>query len=231
MIFDLTGVLEDGTPLRPGVPENTRAHLKIPLGADVTIRVRVIYPSGAPVDLNLEGTGMLLTVKRRPNEDPPRIVKGAAIAQGIGIFTLQPGDMYSLTPGLYGYDVWLTIDGKREPIIPLSPLTFLTAAAQVPWSPPPPTINLVENDTDPLILDFSGIDINGYTITVHIGYETTPLVRTAVLTDPGNGIAEVQWLAGDLQPGVFTGEIQAIKPDLTVKTSDLFVFDIRPEVA
>jgi len=65
------------------------------------------------------------------------------------------------------------------------------------------TFYFVENDTLPQITgvyknsDGTPVDITGYTIELHIKYDT-PREITADLTDPTNGEFKFNWVAGDL---------------------------------
>lgn len=128
MRISLVGVLEDGTPRRAGVPVNPRASLSIVKGSDVDLMVTVVTPAGTPVSLG-GSDELLLTVKKRPT-DSLRLSLTATIAGNIGTFAITPTDTRRLDPGLFGYDVWLTKDNKRDPVIPLSPFELL--ATNVP---------------------------------------------------------------------------------------------------
>jgi len=227
----LTGIVEDSTPRKIGVPPNARATVSLPKGSDLTLTVKVITPSGNAVDLGGAGTGLSLTVRKKPYRyDYPRIVKLASLSGNVGTFLIEPGDTHDFCPGMYVYDVWLTKDGSRDAVIPTSSFQVLESVAATPVRPPPPTLSLVENDTEPLILDFSGVDISAWAIEVHIAY-ATPLVRAATIVDGPGGIAQVDWLPGDLVPGIWGGEIQITKPGPVVQTSDEYIFDIRAEIA
>jgi len=233
MQISLTAVLEDGTPRRGLVPADPRQTLRIPQGSDVTLRVSVVTPGGSLVDLTGAGTELLLTIKKNPklwHDSWPRVTKKASVVAGIGVFLLEPGDTHDWLAGMYAWDVWLTKDGSRDAVIPTSPLQLLQSVAPVPERPPPPTLELVAGDTEPLILDFSGTDITGWIIELHIGYPT-PLEKIALLTDPLNGIAQIDWDESDLVAGVWSGEIEITKPGPFQQTSDVFIFDIRAPVA
>jgi hypothetical protein len=229
MKITLTGILMDDTPTKAGAITDPRKTLNVPKGTDVELRVNIVGQNGAPVDLSSAGTEVLLTIKKKPRQDWPRVVKQGSISGSMATFLIEPGDFAQALPGLFAYDVWLTKDGSRDPVIPTSPFNLLHSVAETPIRPPPPTVQLVANDTEPMILDFSGVNITGWVIEAHIGY-ITPLVRTAVLTDPVNGIAEVQWQVGDLQQGVWGGEIRITKPADGTQTSDEFIFDIRQSI-
>lgn len=232
MLISLTGILEDGSTRRSNVPSDARTTINLPQGSDVVLSVKVVTPAGNPVDMTGAGTELLLTIKKNPTlyYDWPRIVKKATLAGNVGTFLIEPGDTHDWAAGRYYFDVWLTKGGNRDEVIPTSVLNLLQAVAAVPLRPPPPTLELVENDTEPLVLNFSGTDITGWAIEVHIGYPT-PLVRTATIVDGPGGLAQVSWLPGDLVPGVWGGEIQITKPGPIVQTSDEYVFSIRAEIA
>ena len=139
MRIELTGVLEDGTPRRAGVPTDARANINFLKGSDAEIIVTVVTPGGDPVDLTGAFTEILLTVKKRPEEDPPRIARAASsVAGNRATFIFVPADTRRLDAGLYTYDVWLTKGGARNSVIPLSPFQLLDTAAAVPFTGAPP---------------------------------------------------------------------------------------------
>ncbi|MCK5641620.1 MAG: hypothetical protein KAJ19_12530 [Gammaproteobacteria bacterium] len=125
----LTGVVEDGTPRAVGVPENPRAALEIPGGVDMEIVVSVVTSSGSKVPL-IAPTELLFTVKKR-HSDRALVSKTATLAGNEGTFALTSDETRRLEPGLLGYDVWLTKDGKRDPVVPLSPLQLLDSNISV----------------------------------------------------------------------------------------------------
>lgn len=234
MQISLTAVLEDGTPRRGLVPADPRQTLRIPQGSDVTIVVSVVTPGGNSVDLTGAGTELLLTIKKNPRfnfDSWPRITKKATLGSNVGTFLLEPGDTHNWLAGVYAWDVWLTKDGSRDAVIPTSPFQLLQSVAPVPERPPPPTLELVENDTEPLILDFSGTDISLWSIAVHLAYSPIPLVKIATIVDGPGGIAQVEWSPGDLIPGIWGGEVEITKPGPVTQTSDEFIADIRAEIA
>lgn len=134
MVLDLTGILETGVPRQAGITENPRRTLRIPLGADVTLRLRVLTPDGAL--LSLVGATLVWSVKRRPSDGQVIISKtgvaGVGADAGSTVFTLIPFDTRLISPGLYGYDIWLTQGGKRDPVVPLSPLQFEATVTPIP---------------------------------------------------------------------------------------------------
>ena len=229
MKITLTGLLDNGAPRRPGVVDPRRT-VSFPRGSDVRLVVSVITPSGTPVPLSGAGVELLLSVKRRATEYPPRLVKKAVLSASSGEFTFGPGDTRWMQAGQWVYDIWLTKDGERNAVVPTAPFLLTESVAAIPSAPPPPILQFVGNDTEPLVLDFSGVDITGWAISVHLGY-LTPLVKTAVLTDPLHGVAEVYWLPGDLIVGRWACEIQTTRPGPFVQTTDVFIADIRAEIA
>ena len=180
----LTGVVEDGTTRREGVPIDPRASLSVTKGSNVEIVVAVVTPGGEPVKLTGVGTELLLTVKKRPTETAT--ISRLAISEGnIGTFTLVPTDTRTQTAGLYGYDVWLTKDGKRDVVVPLSPFNLLEANAAIPADgalpPVPPSGNLVGgpgSSTDSAVALWDGGDgdllKNSVIIVDGAGNVTTP---------------------------------------------------------
>ena len=125
-------MLEDGTPRRPGVPVNPRRNLNVPRGVDLTLEVTVVTPIGIPVNLDGVDTELLLTVKKRSRNSSPDILKTASLSGNVGTFLIVPADTRRLIPGLFSWDVWLTKNSKRDPVIPLSPLQLQAANAKVP---------------------------------------------------------------------------------------------------
>lgn len=123
-------MLDDGTPLRPGVPANPRRNINLAQGADLELRVDVVTPLGTPV--RLAGGSAVLTVKRRPDERP-RIEKTVGTFVGNrATFLIAPADTKRLQPGLFSWDVWLTLSGKRDPVVPLSPWNLQASNARIP---------------------------------------------------------------------------------------------------
>lgn len=132
MKISLVGLLDDGSPRRAGVPVNPRNTITISQGGDVIFEVKVQATSGTLVDLHDVSTSMIWSVKKKPADQPALIRSVAARTVQTATFTLTPADTKNLTPGRYVYDVWLTLGGKRDAVIPLSTL-ILEAAA----TPPP----------------------------------------------------------------------------------------------
>lgn len=132
MVYDVVGVVEDGSTRASFLPTNTRQTLKLPLATDVTIRLSVYYASGVPVDLSSLSTGLLLTIKKHLYDTQAQLALTGAKQPTEGRhranFVVVPDDTLYLEPGQYTWDVNLTIGGKREPVIPLSPLRIVDVA-------------------------------------------------------------------------------------------------------
>jgi hypothetical protein len=225
----LVGVLNDGTPFVSGVPTNPRANLNVPHGADLDIEVTVITPQGVPVPLAGDGTELLLTVKKRSDQHPPSLVKGSySVSGNVALFKLQPGDTRRLEAGLYSYDVWLTKDGLRDPVIPLSPLNLQAANAYIPAQPPPEVVTVVEGDTDPTIIDFSPLDISGWTVEMLVGTDPAATL-TATIPVGTDGLAYVN--TSTIPVGKWAATIRRTNLVPTVKTSDTFILEVVAAIA
>jgi len=139
MKVDLTGIVEDGTPRGPGVPADPRTTISTPQGSTVSLHVQVLRSCGAPVNLDGEGIGLVLSIGSRswPYQVPPYVEKVATImdaAHGRAEFNLGPGCLWLMHPGQYAYDIWLTYGGARYDIIPASAWMVLASVARVPRS-------------------------------------------------------------------------------------------------
>lgn len=79
-------------------------------------------------------------------------------------------------------------------------------------------IDFVEGDTLPVI---GGTitndadepeDITGWDITLHIGYDDSPLVKAATIPAGTDGFFQFTWEAGDLRAGTVVAELQVVSP-------------------
>jgi hypothetical protein len=127
MVIDLVGVLEDGGPRSSGVPENPRLALSFPIGSNVTLRLRVVLPSGQ----NAPAGTLTWTLKKKPEDAQKVFVKTATLAAGAASFAVLPADTKRFAAGQYVYDVWHEVGGVRNAVVPLSPFR-LEAAATLP---------------------------------------------------------------------------------------------------
>jgi hypothetical protein len=229
MLVNLTGLYQDGSrPRGGGAQPDPRTTLTVPQGGDLTITLRVVTPAGSPYPLRLEDD-LLLSVKKKTGDYPARITKRGVVFNGGATFTFQPADTRYLAAGAYLYDIWLTRESVRNPVLPASPLQITASVAAVPSAPPPQTLELVEGDTDPTVLDFNGVNITGWFVEMHVAYPV-PLTRAGVLTDPANGVAEIQWQPTDLVVGIWGAELQITRPGPIIKTSQQFILKVRAQI-
>ena len=95
------------------------------------VRLAVRTPSGEAVPLAAPAA-LTLTVKKMTS-GPVLFQKAPTVLpSGEAEFAVTPADTRHLEPGQYVYDVWLTLGGRRDAVVPLSPL-HLEASA----TPPP----------------------------------------------------------------------------------------------
>lgn len=132
MVIDLVGLVEDGSAFATGVARNPRREIGVAQGQDVTIQVKVQTPAGQTVVLT--GGSAVLTVKKHPADDTTLISKAAVISGDTATFTLAAADTKPsrMDSGRYTYDVWLTMGGKRDPVVPASGFVLYPAVAPVP---------------------------------------------------------------------------------------------------
>ena len=224
----LTGVLDDGTPFAPGVPTNPRANLNVPRGVDLDLEIRVVTPSGASVSLVGAGVELLFTVKKRPEEYPPRIIKTATLAGTTGTVRLEPGDTRRLQPGLFGYDVWLTKDGRRNPVIPLSPFQLQASAAAVPAQPPPPVVQVTEGDTDPFVITFAPTDITGWLVELQVATDPATILVASIPVGT-DGLAYVN--TSGLHVGRWGASVRRTNLVPNTKTTETFILEVLASIA
>lgn len=81
---------------------------------------------------------------------------------------------------------------------------------------------------------YKGINVTGFTITLHIGYKE-PLIKPANITDGPAGEFQFEWAAGDLREGNWNAEVQVIDTDGKPITfdggEDEFLFKIKRAIA
>lgn len=128
-VVRLVGVLQDGNVLAPGVPEDPRVALVFPLGSKVLIQLRVVSPSGAPVNLSGYSGGVTLTVKKNLADPDPVVTAVATLAPQRGLgeadVVLPSADWALALPGAYLYDVWVDKgSGDVQAVIAAAPLTM-----------------------------------------------------------------------------------------------------------
>lgn len=141
MILFLSGVLVTQADPAPGVARNPRKALSFPLGADVTVRLQVVDSSGAPVPLDGAGTSAVLTIKRAPSAvdkllSVPGELPGPLDPDVVGVMMFQITALAQRSafvegPGQVCYDVWLTRSGRRDAVVPVSPMYVEPGVADI----------------------------------------------------------------------------------------------------
>lgn len=132
-MINLAGILQSGIPLRPLVALSVAQTINLPQGTDASIAIRITTPDGSLVDLSDIHTKVQLTVRRQGfPHDYPRIVKTATITANTATVSIAPSDTRDMYPGRYFYDVWLTKDGLRDEVIPMSTFQILQAVGAPP---------------------------------------------------------------------------------------------------
>ena len=125
----LTGVLEDGTALADGVPQNPRASLTVTQGVSTQVLLRCVTSSGVPLPTSGVTT---LTVKKRPQDGTPLVQltgswSAMLIGPGIAVFTFPANALTALEWGRYIYDIKLVADGATNVLVPASPFQIAPA--------------------------------------------------------------------------------------------------------
>ena len=68
--------------------------------------------------------------------------------------------------------------------------------------------------------DTTPINITDWTITLHINYRITPLVKVAEIYDAPNGKFRFTWEEGDLRAGEYLAEVQVVNSIGEIQTSN-----------
>lgn len=141
MIIDVTAVYDDGTrPYADDIRRDPHAALRWPCGVDVTIRVRLVNPAGAPVELDLDGDDTLILNARTPilrGLPGSRKVFGplsaSAATRGAGEYDIAvpASATAALPPHTCAWDLRATKDGVVRAPIEASQLV-LTASESTP---------------------------------------------------------------------------------------------------
>lgn len=134
MIIKLVGVLEDGNPKAASVPLNPRRTITWPQGTDVTVEVQCLKTDGSAVAIDGPNAKVQMQVKRDPRSNSPDLSKTVTVLpSGLASFVFTATEQKQLAPGRFYYDVWFTNDaGKRDALIPISPLLLEFAVVAAP---------------------------------------------------------------------------------------------------
>lgn len=131
-VFNLTGIVDDGSNLNPRMPRNTSTSISIVQFGHATINVDCYYNSGVPFDLSAGSPSALLSVQRTidPQQDIPELQVSATIAEGPTgvknrlVFTIAPADT-QMTLGRYFFDVYLSSGSNRWQVVRISYLILV----------------------------------------------------------------------------------------------------------
>lgn len=77
--------------------------------------------------------------------------------------------------------------------------------------------------------NYLALDITGYTIEMEIAY-TTPLVKTAVITDASNGLFEIQWTDTDLVEGTWDAALTITNASSQTQTTENITLSIKADL-
>ena len=134
-VIQLVGVIDDGTLFVDTVRRAFVTSLDTPLGMDLRISLRLVYPSGVIVALASDPTSysrMTIASCDQSLGNKPVLSKiGVVQADGSVLFTITPLDQKRLSPGRWTYDVQTAFGGIRWQSIPISSWTFHASNAQL----------------------------------------------------------------------------------------------------
>lgn len=135
MFIDWTCVFDDGTrPYADTIPRDQRRSLRFPLGEDVTIRVKLVNPSGAPVALASVDT---LTLTARSTDGRRRrllsktAVRAVPVAGNLWTIAITASDTKPLKPqpGIFDVVALVQATSKNVAVVPASGFELQSAAA------------------------------------------------------------------------------------------------------
>jgi len=211
-LIEITGVVPDGSDYGPGVPANVRQAIKMTKGVDLTVRMRLINPRGAKIDVVNVAATHVLTIKKNPSDAPGLVSRAGAPQPQLGSnvvdFVLSPNDTRLLSDGNFGYDIFSTIATKRDATVPLSP--WKIEAAMGLLNAPVTSVSLVP-------LTIFGLPMNGM-----LGY-----ILAITNLDPFT----VGWVAnsgGGVPPIGVSGAVDIEEPANTLIRRRLTFDDIDP---
>ena len=93
------------------------------------------------------------------------------------------------------------------------------------------TLTLVEGDRLPTLdVTFTGQDITGYTLYLHVQYRDSVLTKTAEVVNAAAGECRFTWDADDLMAGKWPAEIETIDPDGKALTFQGLVLNIIKDI-
>lgn len=93
-----------------------------------------------------------------------------------------------------------------------------------------------ENDTKPVLKisiasDGIAVDITGWVITLRMRRAADVLTKVAVITDGPNGLAEIQWVVGDLIGGEHRSELTLDNGGSGDETTKKFNIEVQERIS
>ncbi len=93
-----------------------------------------------------------------------------------------------------------------------------------------------EGDTKPVLKisvasGGTAVDITGWVITLRMRRATDVLTKVAVITDGVGGLAEIQWVAGDLLGGEHRAEITLDNGTAGEETTKKFNIEVQERIS
>ena len=136
MLVAIVGVVEDGSVRGVDVPLDTAHGLRVPIGEDLTLRVKVLRPDGTACRVLAPVVGTL-TIKKSSQQLVVSAGQGAQFSASgtiaepsVLLFHASSAVLAGLPAGRYVYDVWLTLSaGINTRVVRLSELWVEPAAA------------------------------------------------------------------------------------------------------
>jgi len=117
----LTCVLDNGSDRSLSVPANPRQALRMTQGSTMLLILKVVHNDGTPVALT---AAPVFAIKKTGRQDQADVLLTSTLApiRGVNyaVVTIDATATKYMEPGRFVYDVWLTQDGSRDPIIPYS---------------------------------------------------------------------------------------------------------------
>lgn len=131
MVVDLIGIVDGGGPRDPNLPLFAQKQINMVSGSSVTVRISVFREDGTPIPLAADPSLLLTLAVSRSSYDYapiPQLKKQASlaplVAPNAATFAIIPSDTKFLPPGRYVFAVWMTYQGVRDAVVPLSPFVI-----------------------------------------------------------------------------------------------------------
>lgn len=121
---EFLGIYESGYDRAPWLPIDARITLELYRSVDYYIPLKIVNSQGLPVDLTGTGTTVTMSIKKRVADHAAIYLAAMTLTPGQvgrGTFYLAASVLDFVQSGSYLWEVMLTLDGLRSPVIPLSP--------------------------------------------------------------------------------------------------------------